>query len=29
VLTQHVTIELVQKAGPASISNVLNKMNMK
>uniref|UniRef100_A0A915NCM2 Piwi domain-containing protein n=2 Tax=Meloidogyne incognita group TaxID=654580 RepID=A0A915NCM2_MELJA len=29
VLTQHVNIEMVSKAGPASVSNVLAKMNMK
>jgi hypothetical protein len=29
VLTQHVNIEMAGKAGAASVSNVLNKMNMK
>uniref|UniRef100_A0A914LMR2 Piwi domain-containing protein n=1 Tax=Meloidogyne incognita TaxID=6306 RepID=A0A914LMR2_MELIC len=29
VLTQHVNIEMVSRAGPASVSNVLAKMNMK
>uniref|UniRef100_A0A1I8BZ06 Piwi domain-containing protein n=1 Tax=Meloidogyne hapla TaxID=6305 RepID=A0A1I8BZ06_MELHA len=28
VLTQHVNVEMVSKAGPASVSNVLAKMNM-